>query len=186
MISKIACTVALLMLGWVAPGQAQQPAPADSNASIVANPAVERILRDPKQGEATVVLEGYVGLSTPETVRLYSDLTLQRYWDIPRNEIVRQVQGNDPEKDPIKLYVRSSTLVASASKMTAEIATMQRAMFDSSGKRSMRRTSSKSRFAGTGAMAGIEVCSGFCEVCALGAGAACLLCADCVLQPWPD
>ena len=98
---------------------AQQTGP---TTTLRTHPAVERLLKNSKDGEPTVPLKGYVNQSSPETVRLYWDLTLSRYFEIPLSAVVDQVQGADPEKDPVTLYVRASARIVSASTVTADAA----------------------------------------------------------------
>lgn len=108
---------ALLMfcLVTVAPSSAQQTF---NPSSIAPNPLVEQMLRAVPEAERIVELRGYVGPSTAETVRLYGDLTLSRYFEIPRNAIVNMVQEGDPKTGPVKLYVRSSATVVVASRFS--------------------------------------------------------------------
>jgi hypothetical protein len=86
--------VLTFLLAINAPSFAQQTGP---TTNLRNHPAVERLLKNSKDGEPTVQLKGYVIQSSPETVRLYWDLTLSRYFEIPLSAVVDQVQGTDPE-----------------------------------------------------------------------------------------
>ena len=109
--------------------QAQQGQPQTlSPSSITPSAIVEQMLQNSKdQTQTMVALKGYVGRSgSPEVVRLYWDLTLTRYFEIPRNAIVQQMQGQDPKNDPVTLYVRSSTPIVTANSMSVDGAAAQR------------------------------------------------------------
>lgn len=156
-------------LGW-----AQQLAPQSVAPSIPTHPIVEQLLQKSKQDSAIVELQGYVGPSTPDAVRLYSDLSLSRYWEIPRSDILHEVQGSNPTKDPTTLYVKSSTMVASTSRMSAETAITQRAVVDELNRVS-GRSSQQSRLSGPRAGG---ICIGPCSGCLIGGSGG--LCLDCV------
>src|SRR5436189_243811 len=98
----------------MAPSLAQQTTP-----TIVPNPLVEQLMRAAPQGEKLVELRGYVGTSTPDTVRLYADLSLSRYFDIPRSAIVHLVQEGDPKTGPVKIYLHGSTAIVSGIRHSA-------------------------------------------------------------------
>src|SRR5262245_38207348 len=93
---------------------AQQGAPA-----INTSPLVEQLLRAAPDGEQLVELSGYVGSSTPETVRLYRSPSLSSYFEIPRAAIVHSVQDGDPKKGLTTLYVRSSATIVTALRHSA-------------------------------------------------------------------
>jgi hypothetical protein len=118
----------------LAQAQRTQPQPF-SPSSITSSPTVEQMLQNPKDGQpqTTVALRGYVGPSAPEVVRLYWDLTLTRYFEIPRNAIIQQVQGQDPKNDPVTLYVRSSTPIVTANSLSVDVAAAQRMLIESFG-----------------------------------------------------
>jgi hypothetical protein len=79
-------------------------------------------------------LKGYAAQSsTPDMVRLYWDLSLSRYWDIPANAIIHQVPGSDPKNDPVKLYVSSSTPIVTGTTMPADAVVTQKAIIDHLG-----------------------------------------------------
>jgi hypothetical protein len=112
----VGSTVLLLLCLCIAtPSSAQQTF---NPSSIVPNPLVEQMLRAAPDGEQIVELKGYVGPSTADTVRLYADLMLSRYIEIPRNAIVNMVQEGDPKTGLVKLYVRSSATVVVASRFS--------------------------------------------------------------------
>lgn len=94
---------------------AQQAAP-----GISTSPLVEQLLRAAPDGEQLVELSGYVGLSTPEMVRLYRNLSLSSYLEIPRTAIVHSVQEGDPKRGQTRLYVRGSATVVSAFRHNAQ------------------------------------------------------------------
>jgi hypothetical protein len=86
--------------------------------SITTNAIVEQLLRD-AGGEQIVELSGYVGPSTPETIRLYQDLSLIRYLEIPRAEIIHSLQQGDPKFGPTKIYVRGTAKILVAKRQSA-------------------------------------------------------------------
>jgi hypothetical protein len=90
-----------------------------SPSSVVPNPVVEQMIRAVPDGESIAELKGYVGPSTAETVRLYDSLSLKRYIEIPRSAIVNMAQEGDSKTGPVKLYVRGTAIVVSASRLTA-------------------------------------------------------------------
>jgi hypothetical protein len=106
---------------------AQQPTPYDPS-SISSSPLIEQMLARPTTG-GFIELTGHVGPSTPETVRLFWDLSLTRYWEIPRSEIVQFVPGNGPN-DPVKLYVSAASSLIAANRLVAEQAVMQRTVIE--------------------------------------------------------
>jgi hypothetical protein len=87
-------------------------------ATVAPNPAVEQLSRSLDAGGELVELQGFVGPSTPETVRLYKDLTLNQYLEIPRQSIVQQVSGANTSQ-PLTIYILSSTVVRSVTRMQA-------------------------------------------------------------------
>jgi hypothetical protein len=86
----------------------------------------------PPTGTVITRLKGYVGPSTAETVKLYWDLSLSRYWEIPRSAILSQVPGNGPN-DPVTILVPSVTPIITANSMPATNVVMQRALIDGLG-----------------------------------------------------
>jgi hypothetical protein len=102
-----------------APSFAQQTF---SPSSVAPNPVVEQMLRATPDGEPLVELRGYVGPSTPETVRLYVSLSLSQYLEIPRSAIVYLLPEGDPKTGPVKLYVRGTATVVSANRLIASSA----------------------------------------------------------------
>lgn len=81
---------------------------------------------------AVTELSGYVGQSLPDSVRLYWDRSLIRYWDIPRGDIVQHIAGNNPN-DAVKIYVRPSATITFANRVPAETAAVQRVIVDGLG-----------------------------------------------------
>jgi hypothetical protein len=86
----------------------------------------------PSGSTGTTQLKGYVGPPTTDAVRLYWDLTLSRYWEIPRSAILSQLPGNGPN-DPITIFVPSATPITIANSMPAEAVVIQRAIIDGLG-----------------------------------------------------
>ena len=138
---------------------AQQPPQAPT---IRSNATVERLMRS-AGGEGTVQLKGYVVQSSPEVVRLYWDLTLTRYFEVPRSAVLEQVQGSNPDSDPTTLYVKSSARIVSATSLPVDAAMMQRAVIDGLGNIPIEGP-------GIGPGTGIRPRGAFC----LAAGALCL------------
>jgi hypothetical protein len=116
-------SVALFLV--TTPSFAQQNVP-----EIATNQLVEQMLRSPQNDGGIVEIRGYVGLSTPETVRLYSNLSLSSYSDIPRSAVVNTVPEGDPKLGPVKLFVRgSATIITSVRHSAALVPSSQRAEF---------------------------------------------------------
>jgi hypothetical protein len=63
-------------------------------ATVAPNPMVEGLARSATEGGGLVELQGFVGPSTPETVRLYTDMTFSRYLEIPRQSVTRIPAGD--------------------------------------------------------------------------------------------
>jgi hypothetical protein len=116
-----ACVGLLLLLLSAASSSAQQTF---NPSSIMPNPMVEQMLRVVPDGESIVELTGYVGPSTPDTVRLYPDLTMSRYFDIPRNAIVNLMHAGESKNGAVKLYVRGVAPVVMGSRTTANVAAL--------------------------------------------------------------
>src|SRR5262245_13278360 len=133
--------IAGLLLAVTSPSLAQQPQP----SSPPANAVLERLLQNSKNKDLTqpqtstmTELKGYVGPSvvcviSPCPVRLYWDLSLTRYWDIPPDAIVQHVPGNDPKNDPVTLYVTSTAPMVTGTTMPAGAVVVQRAIIDGLG-----------------------------------------------------
>jgi hypothetical protein len=87
-------------------------------ATVAPNPMVEGLARSATEGGGLVELQGFVGPSTPETVRLYTDMTFSRYLEIPRQSIVQQVAGAT-DTQPVTLYTSSETVLGLVTRMPA-------------------------------------------------------------------
>jgi len=109
LVALIGALVAL----WL-PAHAQQRAPA-----LTSNSLIEQLQKATPDGERLIELRGYVGPSTPETVKLYRSLSLANYYEIPRNAIVNVVQEGDPKTGPVKLFVRGSATIVHATRLSA-------------------------------------------------------------------
>jgi hypothetical protein len=141
------------------PTQAPQLAP---------SPIITEMLRAAPEGEGLVSFSGYVGPSTPDTVRLYENLSLSRYLEIPRSAIVHALQEGDSKTSPVKLYVRSSAMIASVNRGTASSLSLRGKM------------SAVSRFK-LGVERGLpDACRDTCLSCLLLA-AGCIACDICIL-----
>jgi hypothetical protein len=132
------------------PALAQQPPGANSDtpassterfdpSSITPSPAVQQMVQglqsNQKSTQSPVTiskLTGYVGPSTADTVKLYWDLSLSRYWEIPRSAIRFQIPASSPD-DPVHLYVPSTTAIAIINTMPAEAAVIQRGLISQWG-----------------------------------------------------
>jgi hypothetical protein len=154
----------MFLLFVTVPSSAQTP-------SITPSPLVGQMLGTATDSEPIVELKGYVGPTTPEMVRLYADLSLQRYLEIPRGAIIGKVQEGDPTSGPVKLYVRGSTIVVSANRLSAANAapTLQRAV-------TLPRARPRE---------GPANCDIYLLECALGQGLACLLYGSCIAGSVP-
>ena len=91
----------------------------ESSSSITPNPLIEQMLRASSEGEEIVELRGYVGPSTPDTVRLYEKLSMARYFEIPRSAIVCASYEGDPTTSPVRLHIRGSATIVWARSLTA-------------------------------------------------------------------
>jgi hypothetical protein len=99
---------------------AQSPSapPTQAPHQLAPNPLITELLRAAPDGEEIVRFSGYVGPSTPETVRLYENLSLSRYLEIPRSAILHSEEG-DSKTSPVKIFVRSSAIITSVNRSTA-------------------------------------------------------------------
>jgi hypothetical protein len=93
--ASIVSVAAMFFLPVTMPASAQQTQ-AFSPSVVKASPLVEQMLGTTTDGDRIVELKGHVGPSTRDTVRLYADLSLTRYFEIPRSAIVSMVQDGDP------------------------------------------------------------------------------------------
>jgi hypothetical protein len=109
---------------------AQQAAAYNPN-TIAVSPALQQMLQRQDAGPVTE-LSGYVGQSLPDSIRLYWDRTLTRYWEVARADIVQHIAGNNPN-DAVKIYVRSSATITFANRVPAEAAAIQRVIVDGLG-----------------------------------------------------
>ena len=106
----ISMAVALMMSGlFIAPASAES-----GDDALTPNPLVERTLKSTEGNGVIVVLEGYVGPSSEDVVRLYDDLTLARYHDIPRSDVVEVSRLGTNDADPVKLYVKGTAMIVSS------------------------------------------------------------------------
>jgi hypothetical protein len=87
--------------------------------TLAPNRVVEELLRA-SPNELTIELSGYVGPSDPGTVRLYKDLSLSSYFDIPKDAIVSQ--EGDSKTGPVKLHVRNSATIVLGGRLKADAA----------------------------------------------------------------
>jgi len=92
----------------VASASAQPP----NSPPIAPNKLVEALERVGPGTDGIVEIKGYVASSSGETVRVYTDLSLTTFIDIPKEAILHSIQDGDPAATPLRLFVRgSSTLV---------------------------------------------------------------------------
>jgi hypothetical protein len=73
------------------------------------NPIVEKLIKG-AGGESIAILRGFVGPSVPSVTRLYCDLSLARYVDIPSASVLHTEPAKLPQL-PAVIYVRSSAVV---------------------------------------------------------------------------
>jgi hypothetical protein len=154
--------------------------PAFDPATVVPSPMLDSLARGAAGGDAIAEFTGYVGPSPADTVRLYTDLTLTRFIEIPRAAILQQVVGSTAGS-PVKLYVRGSTVVVVAARVSAGKAAV-------SGRSALARSL-------PGAVQISSECQLACSYCASGAVgptshvAACSICFYCSAtggMPLPD
>ncbi len=80
---------------------------ADGHDPLRANPLIAA-LEEGAGGEEVVELKGLVGQAADEgTVRLYDDLSLGSYVELPRDAVIT-AEGDDPTQ-PVRVFVRAST-----------------------------------------------------------------------------
>jgi hypothetical protein len=92
----------------------------DNTVALEPNSIVEDMLRKlPGNSDSVVALKGYVGPVSYDTVRLYANLLLARWWDIPRKDVLSSVPSGDPKTEPVTLYVRSSAIVTTSVRHSA-------------------------------------------------------------------
>jgi hypothetical protein len=76
------------------------------------NPTVAKLAEIGRQ-EEIVSLEGFVGPSEPDFVRLYFDLELSGYLEVPKRAVkhAEELDKEKREKGPVRIYVPASTMV---------------------------------------------------------------------------
>lgn len=168
---RFASTVAVAL---IALGLAGTPLFAQQNVPEIApNQLVEQMLRNAQNGDGSIVeFRGYVGPSTPETVKLYRTLSLSSYFEIPRSAIVNAVQEGDPKTGPVKLYVRGSATIVTSVRHSAGLGPLSQ----SAAVLAAMRNSDQIR------PRAAADCFGVCGAALLGAGGlADVACASCLL-----
>ncbi|WP_354637438.1 hypothetical protein [Kitasatospora camelliae] len=89
------------------------------NAPIAPHPLIARMLRAAGDGGDVVELRGYPGHSAPDTLTLFLDLSLSRYLEIPQDAILASADPEGDANGPTKVYVRASSQVVAARRVTA-------------------------------------------------------------------
>jgi hypothetical protein len=76
-----------------------------TSTSPVVNPLVRDLLKD---GGNVLVIGGYAGPAAEQHVRLYADLSLRKYVDIPKADVIRIVQEKDKPEQPCIVFFKAS------------------------------------------------------------------------------
>jgi hypothetical protein len=72
-------------------------------------PAINPLVRDLLAADGDVLLMGgYVGPADDPYIRLYADLTLRRYIEIAKKDVVRLIEDPEKPEEPCMIYFRSS------------------------------------------------------------------------------
>ena len=82
------------------------------------NPLIEKLAEEGGQ-EQIVSIEGYLGKGEDETIRLYKDLNLGKYLEVPRQSVLAVEQTAPGIKQKTTLYVEASTAIKSTRILTA-------------------------------------------------------------------
>lgn len=79
---------------------------------IAVNPLVQKLTKE----KPTIAVAGYVGSGEQGRIRLYRDLSLQAYLDIPQKEVVEFIEGKTPEQRA-RLFFRTTATVSFAKRV---------------------------------------------------------------------
>ncbi len=78
------------------------------------NPIIEK-LSEVAGRDSAVELQGYVGPSEPNVIRLYRSLSMTHYVEIPKDAILHAVETKDDDTGQVKLFVAGSTQMQAVS-----------------------------------------------------------------------
>jgi hypothetical protein len=86
--------------------------PEGQEPQLKINPTIAKLVEIARADEI-VALEGFVGPSDPDFVRLYFDLELSGYLEVPKKAIkhAEELDKEKGEKGPVRVYVPASTMV---------------------------------------------------------------------------
>jgi|GEM_PF-5146406 len=82
----------------------------DFGCELKPKPVIERLEEALKQ-DLVVCLEGYVGSSDCDTLRLYKDLSLENYVEVPKKEIIDCVESPNDNFGYVKVFIPASVNV---------------------------------------------------------------------------
>jgi hypothetical protein len=82
----------------------------NDESALKENPLVEELIGSTK-GAEVVRFEGYVGASGSESVRLYGDLTLSYFADIPRDAIVHSQRIAGQPDGIVRLFLNADARI---------------------------------------------------------------------------
>jgi hypothetical protein len=88
-----------------------------SNSPTV-NPLVQDLLA--QQHDQVLMIGGFVGPSSNDHIRLYEDLSLSKYIDIAKADIVRAVETPDKPDQPCIVFFRSTAQLRYTQTMTVK------------------------------------------------------------------
>jgi len=74
------------------------------------NPILEK-LAEVAERDSVVELQGYVGPSEPDVIRLHQSLSMTHYVEIPKDSILHAVETKDDDTGRVKLWVQASVRV---------------------------------------------------------------------------
>jgi hypothetical protein len=80
----------------------------DKEEKLAIHPLIEA--QEPK-GEPTIEFRGFLGTADEETLRLYSDLSMSSYVDIPKGGVVYVEQDPSGETGKLRAFVRTDQKV---------------------------------------------------------------------------
>jgi len=88
--------------------------PRDAKAQLKPNPIIQK-LGAAAQDEPVVLLDGYIGESDKNAVRLYNCLALDNYLEIPKDCVVETMPLEDDKEGRTRLFVKGSCKVTAVS-----------------------------------------------------------------------
>lgn len=108
----------------------------EKKAELKVNPIVAKLLKADGQ-DSIVEIEGYVGSVEEGTVRLYKNLGLSEYVEVPEDSILHTINIPDDKGGRVKVYIEASTEVVSVSirRLTTRAGDLEEQVMDTDGVR---------------------------------------------------